>query len=71
LKAGKITHFFREDFARLGDFIPVDKSKPGAQDRTWINVNEDCEVRDWAKTLGVSPDELKKALRQWEFRQRL
>ena len=34
----------------------------GGQDRTRINVNQDYEVRDWSKKLGVSPDELKKAV---------
>jgi len=32
------------------------------QDRTRINVNQDYELRDWSKKLGVSPDELKKAV---------
>src|SRR4051794_32566383 len=39
-----------------------DKSKPGGQDRTRINVNEDYEVRDWSKKFEVSPEELKKAV---------
>jgi len=32
------------------------------QDRSRINVNQDYELRDWSKKLGVSPDELKKAV---------
>ena len=39
-----------------------DKSKPGGQDRTRININEDYELRDWSKKFGVSPEELKKAV---------
>jgi hypothetical protein len=41
-----------------------DKSKTGGQDRERINVNEDYELRDWAKRLGVSPEELKAAVRK-------
>lgn len=41
-----------------------DKSKPGSPDRDRINVNEEYELRDWSKSLGVSPDELKKAVAQ-------
>lgn len=41
-----------------------DKSKAGRQDRDRINVNEDYELRDWSKRLGVSPEELKKAVQQ-------
>jgi len=40
-----------------------DKSKPGGQDRRRINVNEDYEVRDWSKRLGVSPEQLKDAVK--------
>jgi hypothetical protein len=39
-----------------------DKSIRGAQDRKRVNVNEDYELRDWAKKFGVTPDELKKAV---------
>ncbi|MBC5765290.1 DUF3606 domain-containing protein [Ramlibacter albus] len=39
-----------------------DKSKSGGQDRERINVNQDYELRDWSKSLGVSPEELKKAV---------
>ena len=40
-----------------------DKTKQGAQDRTRINVNEDYELRGWAKKFGISTDELKAAVR--------
>ena len=43
--------------------MPDDKSKPGGQDRKRINVNEDYELRDWAKKFGVSQDELKAAVK--------
>jgi hypothetical protein len=37
-------------------------SNRGKQDRDRINLNEDYEVRDWAKSLGVSEDELRSAV---------
>jgi hypothetical protein len=40
-----------------------DKSKPGGQDRTRINVHEEYEVRDWSKRFGISTDELRAAVR--------
>lgn len=40
-----------------------DKLKPGGQDRERINVQEEYEVRDWAKAFGVAPDEIKKAVK--------
>jgi uncharacterized protein DUF3606 len=39
-----------------------DLSNRGKQDRDRINLNEDYEVRDWAKSLGVSEDELRSAV---------
>lgn len=39
-----------------------DPGKRGKQDRDRINVEEDYEVRDWAKSLGVSEDELRNAV---------
>jgi hypothetical protein len=41
-----------------------DKSKPGRPDRDRINVNEEYELRDWSRSLGVSPEELKRAVAQ-------
>ena len=41
-----------------------DKTNRGTQDRTRINVHEDYELRDWSKRIGVTPDELKKAVQQ-------
>jgi hypothetical protein len=37
-------------------------SKRGQLDRSCINLNEDYEVRHWTKALGVSRDELKRAI---------
>lgn len=39
-----------------------DKSKAGPQDAQRVNVNEDYELRDWAKRFGVSKEQLKKAV---------
>lgn len=39
------------------------KSKPGGQDRTRINTSEEYELRDWAEKFGVTPEELKAAVR--------
>lgn len=40
-----------------------DKTLSGGQDRTRINVHEDYELRDWSRKFGVSPDELKAAVK--------
>lgn len=40
-----------------------DKTKSGGQDRTRISLSEDYEVRDWSKKFGVTPDELKAAVK--------
>jgi len=42
--------------------MPDDLTKRGGQDRTRINVNEEFELRDWAKKFGVLPEELKEAV---------
>jgi Protein of unknown function (DUF3606) len=44
--------------------MPDDKKKTGSPDRDRINVHEDYELRDWSKRLGVTPDELKKAVQK-------
>lgn len=36
----------------------------GAQDRARINVNEEWEVRHWSEALGVSKEELERAVKQ-------
>jgi hypothetical protein len=40
------------------------KNKAGAADRSRINVNEPYELADWSKKYGVSPEELKKAVKE-------
>jgi len=39
-----------------------DKTVVGGQDSKRINLSEDYEVMDWAKSLGVSEEELRKAV---------
>src|SRR4051812_7146267 len=39
-----------------------DKTKLGQADRSRINMSEDYEVRYWTKHLGVTQDELKRAV---------
>ncbi|GAB3644849.1 DUF3606 domain-containing protein [Ramlibacter alkalitolerans] len=39
-----------------------DKPKSGGQDRQRINVHQDYELRDWSKSLGVTPEKLKEAV---------
>jgi uncharacterized protein DUF3606 len=39
-----------------------DLNKKGAGDRSKINMHEDYEVKYWTKQLGVSRDELEKAI---------
>lgn len=41
-----------------------DKSKTGGPDRQRIDVNEGYELRDWSKKFGVTPDELKAAVKK-------
>jgi hypothetical protein len=41
-----------------------DKTKTGKADRIRINVNEDYELRDWAKKLSVTPEQLKAAVKK-------
>lgn len=39
-----------------------DKSQSQGQDRQRINVNQDYELRDWAKSLNTTPERLKEAV---------
>ena len=41
-----------------------DLKNRGQQDRNRINVNEDWEVRHWTEALGVSREELERAVQQ-------
>jgi hypothetical protein len=40
-----------------------DLGNRGSPDRDRINLDEEYEVRDWAKKFGVSEDELRNAVR--------
>jgi hypothetical protein len=40
-----------------------DKTKTRPQDAKKINVNEDYELRDWSKKFGVTPEQLKAAVK--------
>ena len=42
--------------------MPDDTTKSGGQDRKRINVHEDYELRDWAKSLNTSPERVKEAV---------
>ena len=39
-----------------------DKSQSGGQDRRRINVHEDYELRDWAKSMHTTPERIKEAV---------
>lgn len=39
-----------------------DKRSAHGQDRDRINVNQDYELQDWSKSLGVTPERLKEAV---------
>lgn len=39
-----------------------DKSKSQGQDRERINVHQDYELRDWARSLNTTPERLKEAV---------
>ena len=41
-----------------------DPSKRGPQDRSRISTSEDHEVRYWSQKFGVSPEQLKAAVRK-------
>jgi hypothetical protein len=40
-----------------------DKTRTGGQDRSRISLEEDYELRDWAKKFGVTPEQLKAAVK--------
>ena len=39
-----------------------DKTKAGGQDRQRINIHEDYELRDWAKSMNTTPERIKEAV---------
>jgi hypothetical protein len=42
--------------------MPDDKSQSGGQDRQRIDVNQDYELRDWAKSMNTTPERIKEAV---------
>ena len=42
--------------------MPDDTSKTG-RDRNFISLEQDYEVRDWAKSLGCTPEQLRQAVK--------
>jgi Protein of unknown function (DUF3606) len=46
----------------VGDKDPDDLSNRGRPDRDRTNVNEEHALRNWAQSLGVTPEELKEAV---------
>ena len=38
------------------------KSQTGGQDRERINVHQDYELRDWAKSMNTTPERIKEAV---------
>jgi hypothetical protein len=43
--------------------MPDDKTKSRPEDAKRINVNEDYELRSWSQKFGVSPEQLKAAVK--------
>jgi hypothetical protein len=39
-----------------------DTTKRGGQDRERINIHQDYELRDWAKSLNTTPERIKEAV---------
>jgi hypothetical protein len=42
--------------------MPDNQQQSGGQDRQRINVNQDYELRDWAKSMNTTPERLKEAV---------
>lgn len=43
--------------------MPDDRTKRGPQDRSRVNVNEQYELDYWSKHLGVTPQQLRDAVK--------
>ncbi|WP_284620541.1 DUF3606 domain-containing protein [Aquabacterium humicola] len=43
--------------------MPDNKERSGCQDRKRIDVDQDYELQDWSKKLGVTKEQLKEAVR--------
>jgi len=44
--------------------MPDNKTQTRPQDAKRINVNEDYELRDWSAKFGVTPEQLKEAVKK-------
>jgi len=44
--------------------MPDDRNSSGGQDRQRISLSEDYEVRDWAEKFGVTPGQLRAAVKE-------
>ena len=44
--------------------MPDDKTKRGPQDRAKINVQEKYEMDYWSRKFGVTPDQLRNAVKK-------
>ena len=44
--------------------MPDDKTKRGPQDRAKINVQEKYEMDYWSRKFGVTPDQLRNAVKR-------
>ena len=42
--------------------MPDDTTQSSGQDRQRINVNQEYELRDWAKSLNTTPERVKEAV---------
>ena len=42
--------------------MPDSTTSRGGQDRTRININQDYELRDWARKFNATPDQIKDAV---------
>ena len=49
---------------RIRRHMPDDKTKRGSQDRSKINVEEKYEIDYWTRKFGVTPDELRDAVKK-------
>jgi hypothetical protein len=50
------------DWLKEHDNMADDKTKVGGQDRQRINLSEDYEVRNWARSLGINEEQLRMAV---------
>jgi hypothetical protein len=44
--------------------MPDDRNQRGSPDRDFIDISDENEVRNWSKSLDVTPEQLKDAVRR-------